>query len=127
MKCMNCEKELIRRQKKFCSSICQMDKQYKDYIERWKDGKEDGTKGNKVIELSGHVKRYLLEKYANRCQKCGWGRINTYTDKVPLEIHHIDGKYSNNNENNLMVLCPNCHSLTPNFKSRGSGRPYRNR
>jgi len=79
MKCMNCEKELIRRQKKFCSSICQMDKQYKDYIERWKDGKEDGTKGIKVIELSSHVKRYLLEKYANRCQKCGWGRINTYT------------------------------------------------
>lgn len=39
------------------------------------------------------------------------------TGKVPLEIHHIDGNYLNNNISNLQVLCPNCHSLTSNYKA----------
>ena len=28
-------------------------------------------------------------------------------------------------ESNLQVLCPNCHSLTPNFRNNGQGRPGR--
>ena len=31
------------------------------------------------------------------------------------EIHHIDGNHYNNEESNLQLLCPNCHSLTPTF------------
>lgn len=75
--------------------------------------------------MSGHVRRYLFEKNNNQCEKCGWGEKNLYTKKIPLEIHHIDGDYKNNIESNLQLLCPNCHALTSNFKSRGQGRPYR--
>ena len=32
-------------------------------------------------------------------------------------IHHIDGDYKNNNEDNLQLICPNCHSLTETYKS----------
>lgn len=32
-----------------------------------------------------------------------------------LQIHHIDGNHYNNEESNLQLLCPNCHSLTPTF------------
>lgn len=52
-----------------------------------------------------------------KCINCG----NT----IPLEVHHIDGDYTNNNESNLQLLCPNCHSLTNTIKSRGKGHKSR--
>ena len=52
-----------------------------------------------------------------KCQKCGWSERNPVTKRIPLEIHHVDGNYRNCKEDNLEVLCPNCHSLTPNFGS----------
>ena len=59
---------------------------------------------------------------------CGWGEENPYTHNIPLEVHHKDGNYQNNNEDNLQVLCPNCHSLTDTYKglNRDSRRDGRN-
>lgn len=48
--------------------------------------------------------------------KMWMGRKNTYTNTIPLEIEHIDGKYQNNSEKNLILLCQNCHSLTSAYK-----------
>ena len=31
--------------------------------------------------------------------------------KLILHIDHIDGNRVNNTENNLQILCPNCHSI----------------
>ena len=61
-----------------------------------------------------------------------FGEINPFTKTLPLEIDHIDGNWKNNRPENLCVLCPNCHSLTPTHKgaNRGSGsgkRKYGNR
>lgn len=47
--------------------------------------------------------------------ECGWNEINPYTGLIPLQIHHIDGNCLNNEENNLELLCPNCHALTENY------------
>ena len=113
--CLNCGKELTGAQQKYCSNKCQLDFQRKEYISRWKNGEESGLRGQK--DLSVHVRDYLLEKYNYHCQKCGWGEINPTTGRVPLEIHHVDGDFRNCEESNLEVLCPNCHSLTPNFGS----------
>jgi 5-methylcytosine-specific restriction endonuclease McrA len=33
---------------------------------------------------------------------------------ITLELHHVDGNRFNNELSNLQILCPNCHSLTPN-------------
>ena len=53
--------------------------------------------------------------------------MNQFTKKIPLEIHHKDGNYLNNNEDNLELLCPNCHSLTNTYKAanKGNGREDR--
>ena len=51
--------------------------------------------------------------------------MNPTTNKIPLEIHHIDGDYENNKLENLQVLCPNCHSLTPNFKALNNSERQR--
>lgn len=48
--------------------------------------------------------------------KCGWNKKNVYIDKCMLDIHHIDGNKKNNKEDKLVLLCPNCHSLTENYR-----------
>ena len=111
--CLNCKKT-IQKRNKFCSIVCQKEHEYKEYIKQWRDGKTTGLRGD--YQISMHIKTYLLNKYSYKCSKCGWGEKNPYTGKIPLEIEHIDGNYLNNNEENLTVLCPNCHSLTSTYK-----------
>lgn len=123
--CLVCGKELIGRQQKYCSLICQNEHRYMLYIERWKTGKETGLKG--AYGISSHIRKYLFRKYNNKCAQCGWGEINPYSQTIPLEVEHKDGNYTNNKEDNLILLCPNCHSLTSTYKgaNKGNGRAKR--
>lgn len=123
--CINCRKELLISQAKFCSHQCQREYEQKEWEKRWKEGKENGLRGE--YQISSYLKHYLFNKYNNKCARCGWGEINPYTNKIPLEIEHIDGNYLNNSEENLILLCPNCHSLTATYKgaNKGNGRKER--
>ena len=112
--CINCGVALQKKSRKYCSVKCQKEYEYKKYIDSWKKGKESGMRGN--YQISMHIRRYLFEKYNSKCCICGWGMINKYTSQIPLEIEHIDGNYKNNREKNLILLCPNCHSLTSTYK-----------
>ena len=58
-----------------------------------------------------------------------WTEKNKFTNIIPLEIEHIDGNYLNNIESNLLLLCPNCHSLTSTYKgaNKGNGRKDRSK
>lgn len=42
-------------------------------------------------------------------------------------LDHIDGDATNNTRENLRMVCPNCDSQLPTFKSknRGKGRHFR--
>ena len=59
------------------------------------------------------IKEGLIE---NKCSNCGL--TNWLGQPIVLELHHIDGNKFNNDFNNLQLLCPNCHSLTSNFRGR---------
>ena len=122
--CPNCGTK-ISSKNKYCSIECMVDFNYKSYIERWKNGLESGAQGK--YQISGYIKRYLIGKYNNKCSQCGWSETNKHTGKIPLEVHHKDGDYTNNTENNLDLLCPNCHSLTATYKAanKGNGRKDR--
>jgi hypothetical protein len=126
--CKKCNKILKTNHHKsvYCSNKCHSTLRYKNYIEKWKKGGETGMRGE---QISNHIRRYLFEKYNNKCSNlgCGWGEINSYSKRIPLEVEHIDGNYLNNKEENLTLLCPNCHSLTKTAKgaNRGNGRYYR--
>lgn len=59
--------------------------------------------------------------------ECGWCEVNPISGKVPIELEHIDGDSNNNSLENLKLLCPNHHSLTPTYKylNKGKGRHSR--
>lgn len=124
--CIYCQKELTsRKAQKFCSNACQAAYQYREYITEWLAGSRSGQKYEG--EVSNHVRRWLHEKHDSKCSKCGWGEINPTTNKVPLQVNHINGDWNDHSHNNLELLCPNCHSLTPNYGklNNGSGRKKR--
>lgn len=64
------------------------------------------------------LRRALLEigrEY--RCEECGIG--NTWNGKpITLHIDHKNGDWSDNRQENLRFLCPNCHQQTPNYGNK---------
>jgi hypothetical protein len=140
MKCqfVNCSKDFTLRNRpaqKYCSSDCQKDAKYlrrygrcpvphvpivplkeDDLLTKWKDGRWSGTiRGGGASKV---VKRYIRQKFNHQCVECQWNKLNTL-GRCPVEVHHIDGNRFNNKEDNLTLLCPNCHSLTPTFRFNG--------
>jgi Zn finger protein HypA/HybF involved in hydrogenase expression len=128
--CLNCEQEVIRSNAtKYCSSKCQQKYIRKEFIKKWKLGTIPPEKcyNGPNNAISNHIRSYLFEKNSHRCENCGWNELNESTMKIPLQVDHIDGDSKNCKEQNLRLLCPNCHSLTPTFGSLNKGNGRKNR
>ncbi len=125
--CQCCGNKLKTYQQKYCSNTCQCLFQYRHYIQEWKNGTKRGDRGIFAKTVSAYVKRYLVDTFGEKCSLCGWDRRNPVTNRVTLEIDHLDGNSDNNSEENLRLICPNCHSLTPTFRNlnKGKGRIWR--
>ena len=54
--------------------------------------------------ISTSMMRSVLKRYNSRCQFCG------NSDLEILEFHHIDENPNNTTIENLIPLCPNCHT-----------------
>lgn len=51
------------------------------------------------------------------CEQCNWAK-RTPDGHLPLELDHVNGDSTDHRLENLRVLCPNCHSLTPTHRGR---------
>ncbi|HSK21618.1 MAG TPA: HNH endonuclease [Egicoccus sp.] len=59
----------------------------------------------------------LKEHRCERCQRREWCGA-----PIPLELDHVNGDAWDNRIENLRLLCPNCHALTPTYRGRNIGR-----
>ena len=125
--CLVCGNPLKLNAKKFCSVTCSHKYISEQYISDWKNGLVDGNIGKYKDTLSKTIRRYLFEKYDHKCARCSWNEINSHTGKIPLQVDHIDGNHKNSTEDNLILLCPNCHSLTKTFGGSNKGNGRKNR
>lgn len=119
--CLACGKENEFRHSKvnkYCNVTCQ-----NKYT--WENVTKPRIEAGHCTHNSAIVlKRYLAEKYGEQCSECGIG--NTWNDKtLVLHLDHIDGNSDNNFPENLRLLCPNCHSQTENYGSKGKGSRYK--
>jgi 5-methylcytosine-specific restriction endonuclease McrA len=65
-----------------------------------------------------HVKLRLLAAGIKEsgCEECGIAEW--LGEPLSMALHHVNGDGEDNRLQNLVLLCPNCHSQTPNFARR---------
>jgi endogenous inhibitor of DNA gyrase (YacG/DUF329 family) len=103
---------------KFCNNACQAAyKWITETVPRIE-------RGECTHNSSGTLKKYLTETRGEHCEDCGIGSIWNGKPLV-LQLDHIDGDSDNNHLKNLRLLCPNCHTQTETFGSKGQGNRYK--
>ncbi len=95
----------------------------------WSKGKSlkkkrtlDDYLSNRAPIQSYKLKNRLIKEgiFKRECMNC---RLTQWKGKpIPLELDHIDGNNTNNSLKNLRLLCPNCHALTPTYRSKNRSR-----
>lgn len=65
----------------------------------------------KLTTLRDKLVREGIKEY--KCEDCGISEWNG--KQISLQIHHINGDNTDNRIENIMFLCPNCHSQTDTF------------
>ena len=111
--CIYCNSKLIKKsQYKYCSNACQAEHTIVKKI-------NSGSFSDKT------VKKFLLKTFGAFCSECNLSEW--LGGPITLELDHKDGNSTNNQLDNLRLMCPNCHSLTPTYKNRnkGNGRAIR--
>lgn len=118
--CLCCGKENkwgYSKTNKFCDNTCQQ-------VWIWNNETIPKIEAGECTHNSRALKPYLIEKFGEKCFECG--QDGTWNNKpLVLQLDHIDGDSDNNFPKNLRLLCPNCHSQTENFGSKGKGSRYK--
>ena len=122
--CLLCSSKVRTPTTKFCSSSCSGKYRVDQLIVKWLAGEISGI--SSTGQVKPFVRKYLFKTRGTKCERCGWSELNVVTGRSPLQTHHKDGNYKNTIPDNLLLLCPNCHSLTETYMSLnkdGNGRP----
>ncbi len=77
---------------------------------------------NKLPIQSYKLKNRLLDNnmFKPVCSNCN--NKTWLGNPIPLELDHINGVNKDNRLENLRLLCPNCHALTPTYRSKNRSK-----
>ena len=122
--CQCCGKEFKQTHsgQKYCSSECSTKYRhmasYSDFLTNY----EKYNRGNYTPKA---FRNEFMKEQGNKCAICG---CNSEHNGKPLVfvLDHIDGDASNNKRENLRMICPNCDSQLPTFKSKNKNSTRRN-
>lgn len=107
IKCSNCGKEIERiisastskYGNLFCSKSCAASFNNSHY--------RLGENNPNFIDGNNKGKVYLTQAFRTYQHKCAMCNLD---EECCLHVHHIDGNRLNNDINNLIILCANCHN-----------------
>ena len=106
-----------RKARVYCSNACQRKSERRQLVDLWLTT-GIAYPGSKA----GHyVRRHVAQEQGGVCAICGLGELWNGQPLV-LVLDHIDGDATNNWRTNLRLVCPNCDSQLPTYKSRNKGR-----
>lgn len=96
--------------------------------QRWAAGQRLGRRSLQELLRQGvtcsgpELVRRLIEEglMTWKCDCCGLAEW--LGERIPLELDHINGVHDDNRLENLRLLCPNCHAMTPTYRGRNVRR-----
>jgi hypothetical protein len=76
---------------------------------------------NSTYRQNNKLRMRLFDEgiFEKKCQGCG--NIEWSGNPIPLELEHVNGISNDHRIENLKVLCPNCHALTPTYRGKNIG------
>jgi len=77
---------------------------------------EDAT-ANVYSQRWNEISTQIKIKRDYTCESCGWKPKNTYQQRF-VHTHHQNGDKTNNGQDNLKVLCIECHSNVDEYHTR---------
>jgi hypothetical protein len=125
-RCVECSTEYVQYSQKrseCCSTTCFNIHQHKLRYQSFLDG------GPSVMRVNYNLAKFkpdILSEQDNKCAICNCKPYHNGQSLVFI-LDHIDGDAANNKRDNLRLVCPNCDSQLPTYKSKNkiSSRTYR--
>lgn len=77
---------------------------------------KDKFKPTDQLKSIESIRKNLIRTRGQKCEKCfltEWFNL-----PITIEMDHIDGNRLNNHIENLILLCPNCHSYTTTWRRK---------
>lgn len=123
-KCSICGRKICKSNTSGVCEICKKIERDREVVSKWRETGDTGR--HALTRVPECIKEYIYTKQNNQCAICGidpvWNR-----KELHFVLDHINGNASDNHEQNLRLICPNCDSQLDTFKSRNrnSARSYR--